>query len=398
MKSRQPAELFELPLHELRNGYRSDIYFWREKRALEEHKLHPAVTMQVFQKNHALLCGMDEGIAVLRGASGYYRDYHKAERLFQQLQLLQHRVRQAMLHNRDDYRLNMIELADVSAELDELWVNTFNELKIEALFDGNAIEPWESVMHINGEAAYFAHLETIYLGILARRTRIATNVKRAVEAANGTPVLYFSGRFDHWAVQEGDGYAAFIGGAFGASVASQCAWTEQKPIGTVPHALIASVNGDTPKAVRIFGETYPDVNLVALVDFDNDCVNTSIRCCEALGENLWGVRLDTAQTMVDKSMIPVMGESAPTGVTPELAEMTRKALDDNGFKYVKIVVSGGFTSERIAHFEKLNAPVDAYGIGTHLLDGAYDFTADIVKPVAKEGRRFKPNPRFGNVT
>lgn len=394
MKPRQPSELFDLPLHELRNGYRSDIYFWREKRVLEQHNLRPVCTMQVFQKKEALLCGVDEAIAVLHGASGFYSDYNKAERLFQQLQTLKRRIRQALLHDRDDYRLSMIELAEVSAELDALWINAFSQLEVDALFDGDSIEPWESVMHITGEPAHFAHLETIYLGILARRTRIATNVRRAVQAADGTPVLYFPARFDHWAVQEGDGYAAFIGGAFGMSVEAQCAWINQKPVGTVPHALIASLNGNTPKAVQLFGESYPDVNLVALVDFDNDCVNTSLRCCEALGDKLWGVRLDTSQSLVDKSMIGLMGETTPTGVTPELVELTRQALDTGGFKDVKIVVSGGFTAERVAKFEKLNIPVDAYGIGTHLLDGSFDFTADIVKPAVKVGRRFKPNSRL----
>lgn len=397
MKSRLPPDLFELPLHELRNGYRSDVYFWREKRALEEHALHPRVTMQVFQKQQALLCGMDEALAVLRGASGYYTDYPKAHLLFQQLRLLKQHARQALQHQRTDYRLKMIEWAETSAELDALWINTFAQLRLDALFDGDLIAPGESVMHITGDTAHFAHLETVYLGILARRTRIATNVKNAVEAAGGKPVLYFSGRFDHWAVQEGDGYAAFIGGATGAATAAQCAWTDRSPTGTVPHALIAALGGRTTDAVRIFAETYPEGRLVALVDFDNDCVNTSLRCCEELGDRLWGVRLDTAQTLVDKSMLSIMGESNPTGVTPELVEMTRNTLDQHGFKQVKIVVSGGFTCERVARFEQAGAPVDAYGIGSHLLAGAFDFTADIVRPVAKAGRHFKPNARLVRV-
>ena len=72
------AHIFDLPVQELRRGYRSDIYFWREKIVLEKHDLHPEVTMQVFQKNDAVLCGIDEALAVLRVATGRYTDYEQS--------------------------------------------------------------------------------------------------------------------------------------------------------------------------------------------------------------------------------------------------------------------------------------------------------------------------------
>jgi nicotinate phosphoribosyltransferase len=266
------------------------------------------------------------------------------------------------------------------------------------LYDGDHIAPWETVMHISGDASLFAHLETVYLGILARRTKIASNVRGVVDAANGKIVLYFPARFDHWAVQGGDGYAAHIGGATGVSTDAQAQWWGAKASGTVPHALIAAVGGDTVKAVTLFGETYPDVDLVALVDFDNDSVGTSLKCCEALGERLWGVRLDTSETLVDKSIIPVMQNFKPIGVTPRLVEMTRKTLDKQGFGHVKIIVSGGFSPDRIAEFERRQVPVDAYGVGSYLMRGVNAFTADIVKlagkPCAKVGRQYTPNPRL----
>ena len=253
-------------------------------------------------------------------------------------------------------------------------------------------------MHITGDAGLFAHLETVYLGILARRTKIASNVRSVVEAAGGKIVLYFPARFDHWALQGGDGYAAHIGGATGVSTDAQAQWWGAKASGTVPHALIAAVGGDTVRAITLFGETYPEVDLVALVDFDNDCVGTSLKCCEALGDRLWGVRLDTSNTLVDKSIIPVMQNFSPTGVTPRLVEMTRNALDQHGFNHVKIIVSGGFNPDRIAEFEKLQVPVDAYGVGSYLMRGVNAFTADVVllegKPCAKVGRRYSPNPRM----
>jgi len=398
MPKRLDDHVFDLPVQELRRGYRSDIYFWREKITLETHDLHPEVTMQVFQKKDAVLCGIDEAVAVLKLAAGRFTDYEKAYKLFDELIEHKSKARQLFITNHKAY-LNAIEQKmAVSAKLDDLWESGFEQLDVKALYDGDRIAPWETVMHITGDASVFAHLETVYLGILARRTKIASNVRGVVDAANGKIVLYFPARFDHWAVQGGDGYAAHIGGATGVSTDAQAQWWGAKASGTVPHALIAAVGGDTVKAITLFGDAYPDVDLVALVDFDNDCVGTSLKCCEALGDRLWGVRLDTSNTLVDKSIIPLMQNFKPVGVTPQLVEMTRKTLDTNGFGHVKIIVSGGFNPDRIADFEKLAVPVDAYGVGSYLMRGVNAFTADVVllngKPCAKVGRAYKPNPRL----
>jgi nicotinate phosphoribosyltransferase len=392
------AHIFDLPVQELRRGYRSDIYFWREKITLEQHNLHPHVTMQVFQKKEAVLCGIDEAVAVLKLAAGRYTDYTKAYKLFDQLIDLKSKARQQFIGNHKAYVEAIEQKMEVSSQLDELWQSGFEDLKVQALCDGTPIAPWETVMHISGDAGLFAHLETVYLGILARRTKIASNVRSMVDAANGKIVLYFPARFDHWAVQGGDGYAAHIGGATGVSTDAQAQWWGAKASGTVPHALIAAVGGDTVRAITLFGETYPDVDLVALVDFDNDSVGTSLKCCETLGDRLWGVRLDTSNTLVDKSILPAMQNFKPTGVTPKLVEMTRRELDKHGFNHVRIIVSGGFNPDRIAEFEKLQVPVDAYGVGSYLMRGVNAFTADVVmlegKPCAKVGRQYSPNPRL----
>jgi len=398
MRKRLSTTTFDLPVQELRRGYRSDVYFWREKVVLESHNLHPRVTMQVFQKNNAILCGIDEAIAVLKVASGRYSDYTRAYQLFDKLIELKKLARTQFLNDKTRYLKIEEERIKVSQELDNLWIDGFSEIEIDALWDGDAISPYEPVMHIHGDASLFAHLETIYLGILARRTKIATNVRRVVEAANGKTVLYFPARFDHWAVQGGDGYAAHIGGASGVSTDAQGEWWGAGASGTIPHALIAAIGGNTVKAVQFFHESYPNAILIALVDFDNDCVNTALECARALGDKLWGVRLDTSENLVDKSVFPLMGTYKPTGVNPKLVELVRTALDREGFSNVKIVVSGGFNPDRIRQFEAMRVPVDAYGVGSYLMQGSYDFTADIVlvngKPIAKVGRHFMPNPRL----
>ena len=143
------------------------------------------------------------------------------------------------------------------------------------------------------------------------------------------------------------------------------------------------------------------MNVTVLVDFENDSVRTALEVADALGDDLWGVRLDTSERLVDRSLWQEMGDFKPTGVNPVLVERVRAALDGAGHEHVRIVVSGGFEAAKIRHFEELGAPVDAYGVGSSLVRGENDFTADVVmldgRPCAKAGRRLNPNPRLERV-
>jgi nicotinate phosphoribosyltransferase len=138
------------------------------------------------------------------------------------------------------------------------------------------------------------------------------------------------------------------------------------------------------------------------VDFENDSVQTALAVADALGDRLWGVRLDTSAQLVDRSLWEVIGDFDPRGVNEQLVRTVRFALDERGHDRVRIVVSGGFTVEKIREFERKGVPVDAYGVGSSLIRGENDFTADIVmldgRDVAKVGRRVRPNPRLEPVT
>ena len=142
---------------------------------------------------------------------------------------------------------------------------------MRALYEGDAISPWETVMTIEGDYSLFAHLETVYLGCLARRTLVMRNVHEVVEAAGGKPILYFPARHDHWLVQTGDGWAAHVAGAIGVSTDAQASWWGGRGVGTVPHGLIAAYGGDTALAARKFADRFAaDMNVTVLVDFAND--------------------------------------------------------------------------------------------------------------------------------
>jgi nicotinate phosphoribosyltransferase len=270
------------------------------------------------------------------------------------------------------------------------------------LYEGDHFEPWDTVLTIEGPYECFAHLETLYLGVLCRRTRICTNTRQLVEAARPKPVLFFGARQDFWGAQPGDGYAAHAGGASSVSTDAQGSLFGARGVGTVPHALIAAYDGDTVRATKAFVAHAGEVDIVALVDYGNDCVRTSLEVARAMEGRLWGVRLDTSENLVDRSVIPQMGTFRPTGVNPQLVWNVRNALDAEGFGEVKIVVSGGLNAARVRHFEDEKAPVDVYAVGSAIVyDGRYDFTGDVVMvngaPQAKVGRELRPNPKLDRV-
>jgi nicotinate phosphoribosyltransferase len=314
--------------------------------------------MQVFQKEDSILGGIDEAIAVLKTSAGHYEG--------------------------------------------EEWIPGWDRLQVHALKEGDRMAPRETVMTIEGDYSLFAHLETVYLGSLARRSLIMRNVAEVVEAARGKQIFYFPARHDHWLVQTGDGWSAHVAGAIGVSTDAQASWWGGRGMGTVPHGLIAAYGGDTVKAAVKFTEHFhADMNITVLVDFVNDSVTTALEVAQALEGKLWGVRLDTSEMLVDRSLWGEMGAFKPTGVNPRLVEKVRGALDGAGFRDVKIVVSGGFTAQRIREFEAAEVSVDAYGVGSSLIRGQNDFTADIVlldgRPCAKVGRAYAPNPRMERV-
>ena len=228
----------------------------------------------------------------------------------------------------------------------KLCSDDWSALEVHALHEGDEIEPWEPVLQIDGDYALFAHLETVYLGTLSRRTRIMRNVREVVDAAGGKPILFFPARHDHWLVQTGDGWAAHVAGAIGVSTDAQASWWGGRGVGTVPHGLIAAFGGDTVAAARAWADRFADeMNVTVLVDFENDSVRTALEVADALGDRLWGVRLDTSELLVDRALWHEMGHFRPTGVNPVLVGKVREALDAAGHHGVHIVASGGFDAD-----------------------------------------------------
>src|SRR5215210_7897948 len=348
-RKRIDPALFTLPVDQIRAGTYSDAYFNSARAALRAEERSARVTWQLSVKRGGWLGGIDESVALLKLCS-------------------------------DD----------------------FSALEVHALYEGDRVETWDTVMTVEGDYALFAHLETLIVGTIARRTRVCTNLRTLVDAARPKPVYYFGARSDHALLQPGDGLSAHVAGAASLSTDALGTFTGKVGVGTIPHALIAAYGGDTVAAtLAVAAVTPPDVPLIALVDYENDSVATSLAVAHALEGRLWGVRLDTSEYMVDRSVVPQMGAFRPTGVNQALVWNVRNALDAEGFGEVKIVASGGFDLARIRAFEEEGVPVDAYGVGASAHEGRWDFTADVVRldaqVQARAGRELRANARMERV-
>jgi nicotinate phosphoribosyltransferase len=314
------------PSHEILSGDSADVYFARADSILAAEGLDPLVTMEVFTRHEAVLCGIDEAKNLLG---------------------------------------HVLAAADPS------------ETQLESLDDGDRIGPREIVLRIRGRYRQFGLYETAFLGMLAHSTGWATAARECVDAASPDPVISFGARHIHPDITDVLDYAAIVGGCVGASTPAGARLAGLAPTGTMPHSLVL-IFGDTVEAALAFDRHLgADVARVVLVDTFKDEAEEALRVAHALGDKLYGIRLDTP--------------SERGRVTADLVHEVRARLDQEGYQHVRIVVSGGLNPDRIQYFKDAAAPVDSYAVGSYISGASpIDFTGDIKeidgRPIAKRGR------------
>jgi nicotinate phosphoribosyltransferase len=312
---------------EVLSGETADVYFDRARTILAAERIDPRVTMEIFSRGEGILCGAEESLAYLR-------------EVFSEVDGSDHPI-------------------------------------VESLHDGDRFGSKEVVMRIEARYSAFGLYETAILGILASCSGWATAARRIVDAADPIPVIGFGARHVHPSVADQLDYASVVGGCVGASTPAGARLAGLNPTGTMPHALVL-IFGDTVRAAEAFDRHIdPDVPRIVLVDTFKDEAEESLRVAEALGDRLYGVRLDTP--------------SERGRVTPELVKEVRARLDIAGHPHVKIVVSGGLDVDRIGIFKDSGAPVDSFAVGSAISKASpIDFTGDIKEidgqPIAKRGR------------
>ena len=314
------------PSREILSGDSADVYFARAASIMEREGLDPVVTMEVFARQDAVLCGIDEAKNLIG---------------------------------------HVLAAADPA------------ETRVEALDDGDRIGPKEIVLRITARYRRFGLYETAILGMMSQSTGWATAARECVDVAAPEPVVSFGARHVHPDITDVLDYAAIVGGCVGASTPAGARLAGLNPTGTMPHSLVL-IFGDTVLAAEAFDrDLAADVPRIVLVDTFKDEAEEALRVAHALGDRLYGIRLDTP--------------SERGRVTADLVKEVRARLDQEGYRHVKIVVSGGLTPERITYFREQAAPVDSYAVGSHISGAApIDFTGDIKeidgRPIAKRGR------------
>ena len=324
------------PSLEVLTGESADVYFRRAEEILAGEGLDPVAVLEVFARQEGILCGIDEAKVLLA---------HVLEG------------------------------------------TTASEATVESLEDGDTFTEKEVVLRIRARYRAFGLYETAILGMLAQSTGWATAARRCVDAAAPAPVISFGARHVHPHVTDALDYAAVVGGCVGVSTPAGARLAGLAPTGTMPHSLVL-VFGDTVRAAEAFDRhVAPDIPRIVLVDTFKDEVEESLRVAAALGERLYGVRLDTP--------------SERGRVTADLVSEVRARLDLAGYGHVRIIVSGGLNPERIGYFKGAGAPVDFFAVGSYI-SGAkpVDFTGDLKeidgRAVAKRGRipGVTPSPRL----
>ncbi len=308
---------------DIKEGKITDVYFERTVRILKEKRLDKRVVVEVRARalpspyQWAILAGLDEALYLLEGL----------------------------------------------------------KVDVWSMPEGSLFYPFEPVLTIEGNYSEFGRYETALLGLICQASGIATRAARCKKSSQEKTVYHFGARRMHPGITSMIDRASFIGGCDGVAVRSSAKELGEEAVGTIPHALILLV-GDTVKATQFFDEIIePKVGRVALIDTLGDEKFEALRVAEALGKNLFAVRIDTP--------------ASRRGDIMELLKEVRWELDLQGFKKVKLFVSGGITEEKIG---LLNSVADAFGVGTYISNApVIDFSLDIVeidsKPLAKKGKR-----------
>lgn len=247
-------------------------------------------------------------------------------------------------------------------------------VRVRCLPEGTIFRKEEPVMLIEGRYLDFGHYETAILGLLCQASGIATKAARYRRIAPDKVLISFGARRMHPTIAPMVERNAFIAGFDGVAAVKAAELLGEPAMGTMPHALIILL-GDTVEAMRAFHEVIePNVKRVALIDTFHDEKFEAVRVAQAMGEALYGVRLDTP--------------ASRRGDFLKILKEVRWELDVRGFRHVKLFVSGGLEEDAV---EQLKGVADAFGIGTSITNArTIDFALDIVEvegeKLAKRGK------------
>ncbi len=328
----------------IKQGFYSALYFRKTKKILNNQKHYPLTVMQFsfFDNKEIKLCGIEEIVWLLKKS---------------------------------------------------LTKKQLSQIQVYGYAEGTIIKQNQPVLYLIGPYEIVCIFENLIDGILQQRTSVATNCYQLLQVINKDQLIYMADRSNSYLNQPYDGYAAYIGGVrrfvTDASIELIKDPKDCKVTGTMPHALIQQFNGDLIKALNAFHHSFPNDQLVALIDYHNNIEQEIIKLAQSnLKNKIFAVRIDTSKNLVDQSL-KQQGINQ-NGVNHELICLARRTLNKHGMNKTKIIVSSAMNYERIKQFKDQKTPADFYGVGSALIQSNIHFTADLVylnnKQEAKYGR------------
>lgn len=439
-----------LDIHAYRTGYHADDYFNTLKETLVRDNYNNRIHWQVFPRSDCMLAGMEilKKTKLLDECIGYYENYDNA-------------VYNYGLFRKYNPYIEMTKpeennFNNIKRTLSEGWINKRDKVLIYIREDGSEVKKNTPIMGIIGNPKYFCHLETPILGILSDCSTVATSCYEIRKSIVGFPEensrpMFFPARFANPLRQQVDGYGGYVAGFQKFSTPANREFfidDEETSVGrTTPHLLIGCYNGNTSKAIEMLDESgvlKDDEPRIVLVDWDNNCINTSLEVVmnfikrfvlqnknnekfshyvqylsgigttnnsyllrnifnnlipEVIGigkGKLYGVRFDTSGSLIDKTLDTAIQNDESfddlKGVCPKLVETAKRKFNSLDLNNLKIIVSGGFNKSKIERFKKEEIEFDGVGIGQSIYDyPKVSFTADISlldgKHCSKVGRR-----------
>jgi nicotinate phosphoribosyltransferase len=329
----------------IKSGFYSASYFNKATQIIKKYKPNDIVCMQFvhFSKEPVKVCGINESIQLLKNV---------------------------------------------------LTKNELKKIKVYGMKDGDLISGSRPVLLIIGPYQYFGKYENVIDGILARRSSVCNNCYQMLRLIKPNQLIYMADRTDDYLLQPYDGYSAYVGGVRNFVTNASVSFIKDPNInvtGTIPHALIQQFDGDLNQTMQAYIKEYGSTKAIALVDYHND-IGSEIKKLSAHFKDIFAIRIDTSSNMLDVGLKKLkITKPSAYGVSPELIKYARNVLNQYGMQKTKIVVSSGINTTKITNYQKLNCPIDFYGVGSSLITRNVHFTADLVlknnQHEAKVGRK-----------
>lgn len=228
------------------------------------------------------------------------------------------------------------------------WLRDFSFTgNVYAMPEGTPVFANEPILEVEAPLPEAQLIETFVMNQVHQQTVLASKAVRVAMAAGQRPVVDFGTRRMHGIDTALKAARAFYIGGVAATSNVLAGKLYGVPLsGTMAHSYIQAHDNEI-SALRNFAKLYPGT--VLLVD---------------TYDTLAGVR--KVIDLVSREKLEVSAVRLDSGDLAQLAQETRRLLDEAGLGHIKILVSGGLDENEIAAMVSGNAPIDGFGVGTHM--------------------------------